>query len=125
MLFRSPTFPSPQEGSLTYKLTNGARTYSSSGPFIYMTSYRPTDFFVRGSLADPTLPWVPGTLLKDFALGGLPFRNLFPTDDGREFGYTNKDIIELSLPCFPGRSPDNVAAPCAPYSYSNYNGEDE
>ena len=108
-----PTFPSPQEGSLTYKLTNGARTYSSSGPFIYMTSYRPTDFFVRGSLADPTLPWVPGTLLKDFALGGLPFRNLFPTDDGREFGYTNKDIIELSLPCFPGRSPDNVAAPCA------------
>jgi len=120
-----PTFPSPQEGSLTYKLTNGARTYSSSGPFIYMTSYRPKDFFVRGSLADPTLPWVPGTLLNDFALGGLPFRNLFPTDDGREFGYTNKDVIELSLPCFPGRSPDNVAAPCAPYSYSNYNGEDE
>ena len=87
-----------------------------------MTSYRPTDFFVRGSLADPTLPlsrlpWVPGTLLEDFALGGLPFRNLFPTDDGGEFGYTNKEIIELSLPCFPGRSPDNKLAPCAPYSY--------
>ena len=31
-----PDFPSPQEGSLTYNLTNGARTYASSGPFIYM-----------------------------------------------------------------------------------------
>mmetsp|Transcript_15429 Transcript_15429/g.50211 ORF Transcript_15429/g.50211 Transcript_15429/m.50211 type:complete len:829 (-) Transcript_15429:41-2527(-) len=120
-----PSFPSPQEGSLTYNLTQGARTYSSSGPFIYMTSYRPADFFVRGSRADPTLPWVPGTLLQDVALGGLPFRNMFPTDDGGEFGYTNKDIIELSLPCFPGRSPGNTSAPCAPYSYSNYNGEDE
>ena len=77
-----------------------------------MTSYRPTDFFVRGSLADPTLPWVPGTLLEDFALGGLPFRNLFPTDHGGTYGYSNQEIMELSMPCSPGRAPN------APHSKS-------
>lgn len=115
---RQPVFPSPQPGSLTYNLTNGARTYATSGPFIYMTKYRPADFFNRAKSADPTLAWVPGTLLDDIALGGLPFRNLFPTNDGGTFGYRNRDIIELSLPCFDGRSPDNKEKPCAPYIYS-------
>jgi len=115
---RQPVFPSPQPGSLTYKLTNGARTYATSGPFIYMTKYRPPDFFDRASSADPTLPWVPGTHLDDIALGGLPFRNLFPRNNGGEFGYKNKDIMEWSLPCFEGRSPDNKEAPCAHYKYS-------
>jgi len=113
-----PTFPSPQPGSLTHNLTQCARTYSTSGPFIYMTKYRPPDFFNRGRQANPTLPWIPGTLLQDIALGGLPFRNLFPTDDGGEFGYSNKEIIELSMPCLHGRAPNNKTAPCSPYYYS-------
>jgi len=113
-----PLYPSPQPGSLTYLLTNGARTYATSGPFIYMTKYRPPDFFDRASSADPTLPWVPGTHLDDIALGGLPFRNLFPMHNGGEFGYKNKEIIEWSLPCFDGRSPNNKLKPCSPYKYS-------
>jgi len=122
---RAPTFPSPKPGSLTYNLTQGARTYSTSGPFTYMTQYRQTDFFDRGDQANPTLPWIPGTLLQDIANGGIPFRDIFPHYDGGTFGYSNKEIMEWGLPCFPGRSPDNETAPCTPYHYSNYNGEDE
>merc|ERR1711935_4457 len=122
---RAPTFPSPKPGSLTFNLTQGARTYSTSGPFTYMTQYRQTDFFDRGDQANPTLPWIPGTLLQDIANGGIPFRDIFPHYDGGTFGYSNKEIMEWGLPCFPGRSPDNETAPCTPYHYSNYNGEDE
>ena len=122
---RAPTFPSPKPGSLTYNLTQGARTYSTSGPFTYMTQYSPPDFFDRGDQADPTLPWIPGTLLQDIANGGIPFRDIFPKHDGGTFGYSNKEIMEWGLPCFPGRSPDNETAPCTPYVYSDYNGEEE
>ena len=114
----SPQFPSPKPGSLTYNLTQGARTYSTSGPFIYMTQYRPKDFFNRGDQADPTLPWIPGTLLRDIANGGIPFRDIFPKHDGGTFGYSNQEIMEWGMPCFPGRSPHNKSAPCSPYSYS-------
>ena len=113
-----PTFPSPQPGFLAHNLTQGARTYSTSGPFMYLSKYAPQDFFDCGNRADPNLPWVPGTLLTDIALGGLPFRNLFPTDHGGTYGYSNQEIIELSMPCLPGRAPNNKDKPCSPYYYS-------
>ena len=113
-----PTFPSPQPGFLAHNLTQGARTYSTSGPFMYLSKYAPQDFFDRGNRANPNLPWVPGTLLTDIALGGLPFRNLFPTDQGGTYGYSNKEILELSMPCTPGRAPNNRDKPCSPYYYS-------
>ena len=48
-----PTFPSPQPGFLAHGLTQGARTYSTSGPFMYLSKYAPQDFFDRGNRANP------------------------------------------------------------------------
>ncbi|EOD26573.1 hypothetical protein EMIHUDRAFT_100598 [Emiliania huxleyi CCMP1516] len=118
----SPQWPSPKPGSLTYNLTQGARTHSTLGTVIYMTQYHDTkyrpDGLLRGDQAVPTLPWIPGTLLQDIANGGMPFRDIFPGYDGGRFGYSNKEIMEWGMPCRNGRVVNDTDKPCSPYSYS-------